>query len=165
MFPGHYRPTAGDFDEMWRNGLFVLDANVLLNLYRYSDDTRQELLRILRVLQDNLWLPYRAASEYLSSRVEEVHQQRKKYEDRREEIDAIKEKVAESTKGLHRDSVVEAEDLLEEVRSGLVVVDLIEEPAYDRLVLLRRHEGPPDRSLRRHDAREGQGHPVPEVRG
>ena len=119
MFPGYYRPTADDFDEIWRNGLFVLDANVLLNLYRYSDDTRQELLRILRALQERLWLPHRAASEYLSSRVEEVHQQRKKYEKFREELDAIKEKVANSTKELHRDSVVEAEELLAEVRSGL----------------------------------------------
>ncbi len=119
IFPGHYRPTAEDFDKMWQDGLFVLDANVLLNLYRYSDDTRQELLRILQALQDSLWLPHRAAAEYLSSRVEVVHQQRKKYEDFRKKLDAIKEEVAESAKGLHRDSVVEAEDLLEGVQSGL----------------------------------------------
>ena len=41
-FPGYYRPTENEFAEMWESCLFVLDANVLLNLYRYSVDTREE---------------------------------------------------------------------------------------------------------------------------
>jgi hypothetical protein len=119
MFPGHYRPSDADFHRIWLEGLVVLDANVLLNLYRYSDHTRQELLRILREIKDSLWLPRQAADEYLSSRLDVIHQQRKKYEVFRKKLDAIKEEIGENTEGLHRDSVVEADDLLDEVRESL----------------------------------------------
>ena len=41
-FPGYYRPTAEEFDELWRSALIVPDANVLLSLYRLSE-TRYKL--------------------------------------------------------------------------------------------------------------------------
>ncbi len=34
MFPGYYRRTEEELERIWDEGLFVLDANVLLNLYR-----------------------------------------------------------------------------------------------------------------------------------
>jgi hypothetical protein len=51
-FSGYYRPTEDEFAEMWRNCLFVLDANVLLNLYRYSRKTSDEFLGILDGVSD-----------------------------------------------------------------------------------------------------------------
>jgi len=44
QFPGYYRRTEEELQRIWEDGLFVLDANVLLNLYRYSEDTRNDLL-------------------------------------------------------------------------------------------------------------------------
>ena len=40
-FPGYYRPTEAEFRRLWDKCIFVLDANVLLNLYRYSEETRK----------------------------------------------------------------------------------------------------------------------------
>jgi hypothetical protein len=38
--------------------MFVVDTNVLLNLYRYSRSTRDELLRVLRALENKLFLSH-----------------------------------------------------------------------------------------------------------
>ncbi|MGZ3645243.1 MAG: hypothetical protein ACXVCM_15485, partial [Ktedonobacteraceae bacterium] len=36
LFPGYYRPTKEEFSTMWQQCIFVFDANVLLNIYRYT---------------------------------------------------------------------------------------------------------------------------------
>lgn len=35
-FPGFYRPTEEEFDEIWKDGLIILDTNMLSNLYGYN---------------------------------------------------------------------------------------------------------------------------------
>jgi hypothetical protein len=64
LFPGHYRPNDSEFQDMWLNGLFVFDANVLLDIYRYSDETADSLLKTFEKLENRIWIPYQAALEY-----------------------------------------------------------------------------------------------------
>ena len=56
LFPGYYAPE--DFQELWDKATFVLDANVLLNLYRFPKPAAEELLRVLDKVSDRLWVPY-----------------------------------------------------------------------------------------------------------
>jgi hypothetical protein len=65
IFPGYYRPTDEEFYKMWQECIFVFDANVLLNLYRYSPDTRDELLDVLERLKDRIWIPHQAMGRRL----------------------------------------------------------------------------------------------------
>jgi len=37
-FPEYFKLTKKEIQELWENALFTLDANILLNLYRYSDE-------------------------------------------------------------------------------------------------------------------------------
>lgn len=69
VFPGHFRPTSDEFASLWSDCIFVIDANVLLNLYRYSSDTRQELERALTSIKDRSFLPHQAAKEFLKNRL------------------------------------------------------------------------------------------------
>ena len=64
MFPEYYRPSDEDFEKLWEEATFVFDANVLLDIYRYSPQTSSELIEIMQSLQDRLWLPYQFALEY-----------------------------------------------------------------------------------------------------
>jgi hypothetical protein len=68
-FPGYYLLTEDNFSAMWESCIFTLDANVLLNLYRYSPETRDELLGILQDYSSRLWLPHQAALEYHRNRI------------------------------------------------------------------------------------------------
>ncbi|MGJ8649586.1 MAG: PIN-like domain-containing protein [Opitutaceae bacterium] len=85
-FPGHFKLSDEEIRNMWEDGIFVLDANILLNLYRYSDDTRRQFLKILRRLKSRVWIPHQAAKEYLKNRLGVIGQQEKAYE---QTIDAI----------------------------------------------------------------------------
>jgi len=75
MFPTYYQYNQEDYKNIWDNGLFVVDANVLLNLYRYTEETQRELLQILTNLSDRLWIPHQVGLEYLSNRVSVILEQ------------------------------------------------------------------------------------------
>lgn len=60
-FEGYYPP---DFKRLWKEAVFVFDANVLLDLFRYSPKTRKELLDILEKLDDRIWIPHQFFYEY-----------------------------------------------------------------------------------------------------
>ena len=56
--------------ELWDNAVFIFDTNVLLNLYRYSSITRDDLFLSFENLQKNIWLPYQVANEFMKRRYE-----------------------------------------------------------------------------------------------
>lgn len=85
-FPGFYRPTKEEFDELWREALFVLDANVLLNLYRYPETAREELLTILEQVSGRLWIPFHAALEFQRNRPAVLADQKGRFGDVRKII-------------------------------------------------------------------------------
>lgn len=55
--------------NIWENGIFVLDANVLLNMFRYSKKSYDELIGIIEKHKDNLWLPYQVGMEFFNNRL------------------------------------------------------------------------------------------------
>lgn len=80
-FPGYYRPTDEEFSQLWDDCIFTLDTNVLLHLYRYTPDTREDLLSILAHLADHdrLWISHQAAFEYQKNRLKTIADQKNKY--------------------------------------------------------------------------------------
>lgn len=68
-------------EKMWGEAVFVFDANVLLNLYRYSEKTRKEFLNILEKMGHRIWLPHQFALEYQRNRLEVIEEQSNSYAD------------------------------------------------------------------------------------
>jgi hypothetical protein len=68
-FPGYRLPSDEELDEALRSALVAIDANVLLNLYRYNESTRDDLLGVLRRLGDRLWVPYQVLREFWRNRL------------------------------------------------------------------------------------------------
>src|SRR5690554_1955455 len=81
IFPGYYKKTEDEIAKMWQNGLLCFDANVLLNLYRYSNETRNELISLIEKLSDKICLPHQAALEYNRNRYEVIADQEKIYKE------------------------------------------------------------------------------------
>jgi len=52
--PGYYCPTKDEFDTLWKMCLFVLDTNIILDLFRKSREYREQMLLILEELSDQL---------------------------------------------------------------------------------------------------------------
>lgn len=79
IFPMYYAPDKEEFDEMWKGSIIVFDANVLLNLYRYSIKTSDLILNIMDRLSDKLWIPYQVALEYQANRQKVIYEQKEAY--------------------------------------------------------------------------------------
>jgi PIN like domain len=87
-FIGYYQPTEQEFADLWLKCFFTFDANTLLNLYRYSPETSQELLRILShaKIKDRIWIPHQVGYEFFQNRLTVIAEQRKAYEDVKKEL-------------------------------------------------------------------------------
>lgn len=61
-------PKAEEIEEVWKNGIISVDANILLNFYRYTEKTREEFFSALAKCEDQLWLTHQAGEEFFKNR-------------------------------------------------------------------------------------------------
>ena len=80
-FSGYFKPKTEEIQSLWKDSTFVLDTNVLLNLYRYSDETREEFFRILEKIQERIWIPNQVGTEFFTNRLSVIDSQEKTYDD------------------------------------------------------------------------------------
>jgi predicted nucleic acid-binding protein len=64
----HRTPLKEDYERVFTSGMVVLDTNVLLNLYRSNERTRQDTLAVLKKLRDRLWVPHQVLTEFWRNR-------------------------------------------------------------------------------------------------
>lgn len=69
-FPGWYPKNPEEIAKLWDTAIFVPDANVLLHCLRHTTVVRDELLRLLEVLGDALWIPYQVGLEFQRNRLD-----------------------------------------------------------------------------------------------
>jgi len=67
-FEAYRTPTDDDYLKLFTSGLVIPDTNVLLNLYRYNEQTRNDLLTVLKRLGDHLWVPHQVMDEFWRNR-------------------------------------------------------------------------------------------------
>jgi hypothetical protein len=91
VFPEFYRVPEEEFKKIWDDCLFIFDANVLLHLYMYSQNTSQEFLKILNdtKIRDRVWMPHQFAFEYQRRRLRIISDQKRSYQKLMEEIEGI----------------------------------------------------------------------------
>lgn len=91
MFDNHYEICIGGirlkekfrefyFDKedknIWEESIIVIDTNVLLNLYRYTKETSDQILELLDKYKENLWMPHHVGLEYHYNRKSVILEQR-----------------------------------------------------------------------------------------
>lgn len=67
-FEAYRTPTDPDYYKLFTSGLIIPDTNVFLNLYRYNEQTRNDLLTVLGRLGDHLWVPHQVMDEFWRNR-------------------------------------------------------------------------------------------------
>lgn len=86
----HYYPLEEQsIKQLWDEALFVFDTNVLLNLYRYSNETSNKFLKTIIELKKRVWLPYQVGQEFHKNRLSVISDQKKNYEDFEKKINEI----------------------------------------------------------------------------
>ena len=119
-FPEYYTPSDDEFKKMWAECLFVVDANVLCDLYRYSKDTREKIISALESVSDRIWIPYQAAKEYQNNRRNISYQQLDAYKKIVTELqqlkyDKIKIDFKKCTDSYQKHPFINANELYDEV--------------------------------------------------
>ncbi len=78
IFPEFYRPEDEEFQTLWSSCVFIFDTNVLLDLYRYSADSRSDFFDVLEhnEIRGRLWLPHQVAYEFQKNRLNVIITQR-----------------------------------------------------------------------------------------
>ncbi|MGA3881409.1 PIN-like domain-containing protein [Bacillus pumilus] len=85
-----------DDKEIWEDSVIVLDTNVLLNLYRYTKETSDQILNLLQKYKDNLWMPHQVALEYHYNRKSVIVEQSGSYKKVCDAFNAIPEEIRNS---------------------------------------------------------------------
>jgi len=98
LFPGYYKKTETEIKSIWETGLIIFDTNVLLNLYRYSDSTRETILNLVSKFSEQIWLPNQTALEYNRNRYEVIAEQEKAYKEFLEKISQIQKDLQSTNK-------------------------------------------------------------------
>lgn len=98
QFSFHFKKSDADVKKIWAEPIFSFDANILLHLYRYSPDTRSELIQLIDKISLHLWLPEQAAYEYLKNRPTVISEQIENLEIARKEVCDSKGKLTDQLK-------------------------------------------------------------------
>lgn len=92
QFPGYFPLSDERTKKLWNDCIFIFDANILLGLYRYSDDTRKEFFATLKQIKERCWLPHQAVKEYFNNRLNVIGKQEDAYSDIIKSMDEIEVK-------------------------------------------------------------------------
>ncbi len=93
LFESRYNKDAEFYENLLSNATVVLDTNVLLRLYKFSEPTRNYFLEVLFSIKDRLWLPYQVGNEFFANRLSVICEQIKSYTEFEKNINSIKTKL------------------------------------------------------------------------
>jgi hypothetical protein len=119
VFAGYYLPSEDDYKRLWQEGLIVLDTNVLLDSYRLPASAREDLLSVLDLVKERLWIPYQVALEYQRRRLTVISEERKGTESIVNRSKELLEDIKRSIQSLEMDKRglgISTEKLLEELK-------------------------------------------------
>lgn len=125
-FIGYYRLGDAEFETLLSSAVICIDANVLLNLYRYSSETRDRLLNSLSNFGDRLWIPHQAALEFHKNRVSVIYTQLASYAELRGVLEGAKKELSEAISKFSRHAVIDVKELEERIeRHFSSLLDLV----------------------------------------
>lgn len=78
-----------DFKSIWKDGLFVFDSNVLLDLYRLPQSAKEDLIKVLlnKDFNKRIWIGFQVLLEFLNNRYSVIGDQKTKFSSVKKIID------------------------------------------------------------------------------
>ena len=104
---------------MWRLCIFAFDANMLLNIYRYTPETQGKFFAILERLKDRVWIPHQAAYEYFKRREGVIADQLKVYEEVAGKLDDLEKLAKQLEEKYRRHPSMKIDGIVEQIRTVL----------------------------------------------
>ena len=95
---GYCKKNPEEIKKIWDEGLITFDANVLLNLYRYSTNTKKEILKLIEKFSNKIFLTHQAGLEFHRNRFETISEQEKIYKEFTENLIKIEDELNSKSK-------------------------------------------------------------------
>jgi hypothetical protein len=92
-FKGYYKLTEKEFEDLWKNCLFIFDTNIYLDLYRLPETGKKEYLSLLKRLNSRLWVPYNVALEFFRNRLVVINKLDKDFYENITFVEELKQKI------------------------------------------------------------------------
>lgn len=118
IFNVEFYPTDKDIKDVWKDSLIVFDTSSLLNLYKYSKDTREQYLSVMKQVKERLWIPYHVGEEYFNNRVSTLLSEGMAYEDINKMLDKQFKEIESSINRVFKFREGDLNKLIEEVKKG-----------------------------------------------
>jgi len=126
-FKEYHQFTKQEFQQLWKNCLFVFDTNTLLKMYRYSRTTVDKYFYALNDLKKKkqLWIPYQVGYEFYENRINVISEYEKSYDEILSIIQNAKSKIeAKSAEDKYKDHpLLDLSDIKKEMDEGLSSVE------------------------------------------
>ena len=107
------------FQAIWDNCVFTFDANVLLNLYRYSDPPVNHFFEILEKVGERIWLTYQSSYEYHKNRRNKIEEQLGVYRGLKDDIEGAKNRlIPELSNKYDKHPILDIEKVVNEIENG-----------------------------------------------
>lgn len=123
IFKEYHQFTEQEFQQLWKDCLFVFDTNTLLNMYRYSRATVEAYFDVLKELKNKnqLWIPYQVGYEFYENRINVISEYEKSYD----EILSILEKAKSEIEAKYKNHpFLDLGKIKEEMNKGLSDVEI-----------------------------------------
>ena len=108
-FGWYLRPTETQLSEIWKSGILTVDANVLLDLYRYHESTRKSLLDSIIKFDGKKWLSFQASSEFFRNRTKVIISSSKTFKQALDEIEKLKSSLESASIQLKGNRIIPSE--------------------------------------------------------
>ena len=121
-FNWYFKPQDEEIDNIWKNGILTVDANVLLDLYRYHESTRNSLLESLENFEGTLWISRQASEEFFRNRNKVIVSSHKTFKDASDEVDKLQSTIESTVTQLKGNRIIPedvASKLLEDILPGI----------------------------------------------
>ncbi|WP_010324643.1 PIN domain-containing protein [Marinobacterium stanieri] len=130
-FSWYFPISEDEFDSIWSTAVLTVDANVLLDLYRYHESTRNSLIKSLKDFEGRLWLSNQAAEEFIRNRSKVIVSSEKAFKQAKDEVEKIQSGFESTVTQLKGNRIIPAEladSLIEAINPAIVnALEKIEE--------------------------------------
>ncbi|HFG6905459.1 PIN-like domain-containing protein [Acinetobacter baumannii] len=90
IFTSFYENHEEDYlKSIWKspNTRFILDTNVLLSLYSFQKDSRNDFINILKKINSRIWIPHHVALEFQRNRLKVIKNHRIHFQNMQKETE------------------------------------------------------------------------------
>lgn len=121
LYKIHRNSNQIDFQKIWKEGVFIFDSNVLLDLYRLPESAKNDLLGVFKNenFNNRIWIGFQVIMEFLNNRLTVIGDQKNMFS----KIKILTEKLITETNDLSTTYKTEIEKLKLSQRHSLINPD------------------------------------------